>query len=476
MRKNQILFALSVALYVMLSIALYVMFALAVYRQTVTFWGVSKHESGAEDQRASIVEQGMYGEQHEPPASTGRLRLGGSLNMHKIDQGLSSIPPTHLKNEIKAKESSGLRLAIDKLEENQRSPPVWAKENATEYEPYLAETQYHHGTFSVSKIVKDGPAKPYFPKGADESSEANLVWPSQNEKEAICTLEKNAPGHLTMSGQFPHNLQQLLRCFSWWQMNPKQQPVLHLEQNYEWGKSRYILEFYNALHEVFGVRLDWVERNGNAPGVTVPIHWAYMESLLDAYAMNSQDARTLADGFFSHYIPNNKRAGCPKLSLDPNQQKLKPVVGFLNREGSRRTIENSREIMSALNASGYEARYMKSFDGMSLTDQMSFVSEVDILMGPHGAQFTNTLFQPECGSLFEFFPEHYYGPNFFGSLAALSGKHHFFLYNGGKTERGAFFEARSTPSFKVNPSAVIEVTHQMVDRWHTCCQLGFRGG
>jgi hypothetical protein len=88
------------------------------------------------------------------------------------------------------------------------------------------------------------------------------------------------------------------------------------------------------------------------------------------------------------------------------------------------------------------------------------------LMGPHGAQFTNSLYIPECGSLLEFFPFQYYTPGWFGSLVALSGKHHFFIYNGGEVRLN---KARWTKSFSVNPYAVKTIVPIMVERWESCC-------
>jgi hypothetical protein len=88
------------------------------------------------------------------------------------------------------------------------------------------------------------------------------------------------------------------------------------------------------------------------------------------------------------------------------------------------------------------------------------------LMGPHGAQFINSLFIPECGSLLEFFPRQYYTPGWFGSLVALSGKHHFFIYNGGPVH---LFKARETKSYAVHPYYVETIVPIMVERWESCC-------
>ena len=148
----------------------------------------------------------------------------------------------------------------------------------------------------------------------------------------------------------------------------------------------------------------------------------------------------------------------------------RPVIAFLNREDSRRAVGNHQEILDALAEAGLgRVRYRPSFRNATLAEQARFAAGADILLGPHGAQFVNTLFQPECGGLLEFFNAHYYAPNFFGSLAALSGKSHFFVYNGGTSAR-VMHRHRDVPSFDVRPDVVAGVVRQMVHVWRDCCR------
>ena len=166
---------------------------------------------------------------------------------------------------------------------------------------------------------------------------------------------------------------------------------------------------------------------------------------------------------------NPLRAGCPTTqAADSSKKKTKPVIAFLDRQDSRRrSMANAPEILKQLQDAGYDqVVYAPSFHNMSMVEQIKFMSQVDILMGPHGAQFTTTLFQPDCGSLLEFFPSKYYAPGWFGSLIALSGKHHYFIYNGGEL---ALSEGRQQVNYMVSPQAVEQLTHVMVSQWHTCC-------
>jgi capsular polysaccharide biosynthesis protein len=178
-----------------------------------------------------------------------------------------------------------------------------------------------------------------------------------------------------------------------------------------------------------------------------------------------EHAKVLMNGMLNHYTPNNpNRAGCPVKTANSN--KTKPVIGFLDRQDTRRNLSNSQEVLGQLKAAQYNVRYLRDFGHLTFIEQVKFMSEVDILMGPHGAQFTNSLYLPECGSLLEFFPSEYYTPGWFGSLAALSGKHHFFIYNGGEEHLS---KAREIRSFSVNPYAVKTIVPIMVERWESCC-------
>jgi Glycosyltransferase 61 len=351
-------------------------------------------------------------------------------------------------------------------------PP--AATNATELEPFIAETHYNNGTNPTQQIFL-GPGKPFYPKGMDTTDERNLIWPTANDTEARCTLRDKVG--LVMK-QAPHNFQQLIRCFSWWQMpiNKGKQPVLHIER---WGhldeiKSSFglIHAYYKAMAEAFNVRLETEQEHPQPEHVRkkeifVNAGYGGMETSTDAYEVKDPEhAMILRNGILNHYTPNNpNRAGCPAKTA--NSAKAKPVIGFVDRQDSRRRLSNYQQVIDGLKGAGYgNIRYLPAMGNLTFVEQVKFMSEVDILMGPHGAQFITTLFIPECGSLLEFFPRHYYSPGWFGSLVALSGKHHFFIYNGGE---GKLFKGRFTSSYAVNPFYVETIVPIMVDRWESCC-------
>lgn len=247
-----------------------------------------------------------------------------------------------------------------------------------------------------------------------------------------------------MTSHFVHSMEQLYSCFSWWQSNSHQTPVLLIDNN-GWGKNgdlrfpnSYVDGFVTTLVDAYGVYM--TEPTDETRGQSV----IRTKGGLPHCMRSPQDAVKLLDvvyGFLRHnqtdQLSNNGKiptmAGCP--SPHNSSSKL-PVIGFLNRVGGRH-VENENEILKALQDANTasDIRYLDSFDGMSFQEQVIFMAEVDVLIGPHGAQFASIAFLPPCGGLVEFFPTGYFVPSYFGSLAASTGHSHVYIYTGNSTTR-----------------------------------------
>ena len=148
-------------------------------------------------------------------------------------------------------------------------------------------------------------------------------------------------------------------------------------------------------------------------------------------------------------------------------------------------MENHRAIIDAIetallrNATNARVRYLKSFSGMVFLRQIEFMSQVDILVGPHGAEMTSIAYLPDCGGVLELFPRGFYFPDFFGSLAVASGHSHLSLYTGSQQHRtqeleyymqkGRRYMARR---FQVtaNPELVVEAVEELIRKRESCCR------
>jgi hypothetical protein len=137
-----------------------------------------------------------------------------------------------------------------------------------------------------------------------------------------------------------------------------------------------------------------------------------------------------------------------------------------------------------------EIKYFESFDGMSFCEQVTWMSNVDILISPHGAQLTNTIFLPQCGGILEFFPKGFYPHEYFGTLARSTGHYHFGIYASqdghNDTEKAAAEIAHYSRNWRTLRQArtvnmtlnaamidhVIEGVEELTERWRKCRKRG----
>jgi capsular polysaccharide biosynthesis protein len=71
------------------------------------------------------------------------------------------------------------------------------------------------------------------------------------------------------------------------------------------------------------------------------------------------------------------------------------------RDADDRRVLNEAELISELEKRGFDTVELSE---LSISEQISLFQEVDIVVGPHGSGFTNTIFA-DSTAIFEFFPE-----------------------------------------------------------------------
>ncbi|CAB9519431.1 unknown protein [Seminavis robusta] len=302
--------------------------------------------------------------------------------------------------------------------------------------------------------------------------EAPDRFPFEEEPDAVCNFQQK--GFWT---HFPHAMQQLLRCFSWWQagLNVAKNHVLII---WNFPPSDFIKDYLQMLQAQFNITLDRkaahqnISVYGDAPD-------------FPAYEMHDpHDATILREGMWDYYnISSDSRAGCP-LNKASN---VAPVIGFLNRQpNGGRHCNNSQAVISALEQHDFgtdhspKIHYLESFDGLSFKEQVTFMAQIDILIGPHGAQFTSAAFLPSCGGVLELFPKGYYVPNFFGTLTRSTGHYYYSLYTGANRSEEMsrymrFLDGRNKArGFNVtaDPESVVQAVSKLLARWQNCCLSG----
>lgn len=215
-------------------------------------------------------------EKHNLEMASGAEQGGNSMEQHSI---MDPRNPSHF-----------FINTIRETDEYYARFPLVAQQNASENQPFVAETLFHNGRRPFSEV--------FFPKGIPISDEkqsnfTNLndldrsYWIWQNTSEAVCELRSFA-----FYTEMPHNFQQLIRCFSWWHLeqNKNKQKVLCIDKygrpNGKTDGMKFIHDMYTAMKDVFGVRLDIGSRpyeNGTVVWVDVP--WKDPTHLINAYGM-----------------------------------------------------------------------------------------------------------------------------------------------------------------------------------------------
>ncbi|KAG7351697.1 DUF563 domain containing protein [Nitzschia inconspicua] len=183
------------------------------------------------------------------------------------------------------------------------------------------------------------------------------------------------------------------------------------------------------------------------------------------------------------HLSRTARGGCPIGHLS---HKTFPIIGFLNRRPNNgRHVMNHRGMEVALRHAferpNFRFVYQESFDSFSFSEQVAYMANLDIVLGPHGAQLTNAAFLPRCGGMLEFFPQGYWAPHYFGTMARTTGHYHFGIYAGDRRtmEQDVLYamtntlqtqdEARARNISIDDVQEVVDATMALVQRWYDCC-------
>jgi hypothetical protein len=303
------------------------------------------------------------------------------------------------------------------------------------------------------------------------------VEPSTSE--AICVFTDDK-----ISAHFPHAMQQLYACWSYWQHYKDKRPVLNVRldtnesllqrvQHFVYRRrSRdkpFLSTFWRLLEDVFQVEI-----RHNSPetvegvSASVPDRWSNVaanERMSDGYAMLSGagHAAALRDGLL-------ETTSCPS----------QVRIGLLNRKQNR-SLLNIVELQDAI-----QLRFPGSsialdyFEGKTFGEQIQFFGSVDILVSPHGAQLTGIPFMPTCGQVLEIFPEGYLIPTFFGSLAEASDLGHAYMYLGDSNQSLEEVQSRMMEDRKQRSrmrqanlcpvsDQVADSVEQLMEQWQNCC-------
>jgi hypothetical protein len=306
---------------------------------------------------------------------------------------------------------------------------------------------------------------------------------------AVCALEKSPNLQY-----FPHAMQQIFPCISYWKDHTDHQPILILTDR---PKVQHAFQFNPFLKGI----IDVLKSEIGLQVVTMSEYVAsHPESSNSIQSFKSMDRGYVTGGCLQdlNTMVQNYQDRQPNHASGSKMDCTRPRVAILNRQGSRRIL-NAAEMALAISAllDHYENEGAMSiqknrvsvfeFEGASFQEQVNAFQQTDILISGHGAQLTGLGFlaNKPCSHLLELFPHTYAIPSFFGSLASQAQVQHSFLYFPGdnvldqkivlpwdwitsNTLNGRLNARRAQfcPSIDVMVDTVIEV----ISDWNSCCK------
>ncbi|CAJ1951904.1 unnamed protein product [Cylindrotheca closterium] len=305
-----------------------------------------------------------------------------------------------------------------------------------------------------------------------------LDEPRIDPSEAAAVREVACDFHGRSDAHFPHAMQQLYRCFSYWQDYHTKVPYLLMPT----GKVEQKLSnqpFIAGMLDMFEYQMDVgiIMKDIFNPKALDDL---IKQPHVDMQAFNLVGNFSLRHAYHLHHYAK-KEFELNDTSTDTCKHS-KPRIAILNRApNSRRTMLNAEHIanmtdMKELSRNNtVEVAY---FEGLDVRDQIGFFRSVDILISPHGAQLTGVAFMnAPCSHVLELFPKAYSLPGFFGSLAIESGKDYSYFYMSenppeaeqahNKTERNHARAQDLCPSTDV----MVDTIRKLVDEWRQCCNV-----
>ena len=118
-------------------------------------------------------------------------------------------------------------------------------------------------------------------------------------------------------------------------------------------------------------------------------------------------------------------------------------------------------------------------ENKTFVEQIQLLKDIDILLTPHGAALTSSIFLPPCSSFLEIFPNGYYWDQFYGSLASISNHGRATLYEGEDDGDNVFKSSGKVLDRKElrkrnicinNVTLVIDAITKMESMWYQCCK------
>jgi len=329
------------------------------------------------------------------------------------------------------------------------------------------------------------------------------------------------------SKHFPHAMQQLYRCWSWWvaeAVDNNTTTTMTLQSSTSSPPLPAAVLFGPSDHRGFRTPAENVQRHDFFTQILgrmakrLPLEIRTINTTAASTSPNklgTGDSRGNNDIIASKWVQSNFVHGDNFAMRTPNDASLlrrilfpefygsrdvtssvnassKPRIAILNRDRrtSKRSILNADDVAAELaseSSNGYvPVVYFET--NHSLARQIEFYSATDVLISSHGAQLTGVPFMGSgpCSVVLELFPKGYAAPYYFGSLARSSGMSYRALYlsggdsgdNGSDSGKNWEYESRTfnvaqrirlrKQNLCPDVAGLVQVARQAIGEWRNC--------
>lgn len=402
---------------------------------------------------------------HNPPSAIEIDSIsGGILNaddrlyalVHQYDRHKSLSEQYNKQHDIND-ETYAFKSSVMKV---MKSPPIFLEGKEKQQSPAKAQTE-QCATHATGEFTRDSHS------GLQPFSEflgANPNVSDVDDNASICELRI-----LPFLRHFPHAMQQLYSCISYWYAHEQKPSVL------AWNKD--VRDQLKSKSDTFvtGVIISLSGSNNLTfldTDVTPLPNSSVFAIRKPGYVVNSpKHLRKFRDDTVG-LIHSHGVTSCLSSSLR---------IGILNRRKNRRLVNEKSVIMDIKQALPNSTTiHATEFENASFEDQVRFFSTVDILVSPHGAQLTGLAFMPNCGQILELTPKGYHIPYFFGSLANASGLGYGYVYtspgdpvNETKAMSATIDLRNKARSANLCPSttSIVQGVLDLFENWNNCCKI-----
>ena len=258
-----------------------------------------------------------------------------------------------------------------------------------------------------------------------------------------CYVDTDACGLVFSRGQKLYHTINKYEVFSDFDLNKPKRNIVHIKkavhllQKCSFGYYHFMIEIVSRLT----LMLEEIRNNRDLKILLSPPSLPFMREILSLLQI-SPDQIIFCDPNTIYrvselYYPRPSYMGYPSAqeinrirnALITKNQSNADLIIVIDRKESSRHVNNTDDLVKAIKIHFPDnaANIIKFSGGLSVKDQIKLFQSAKIIIGPHGAGFTNMIFSNPNTHSIEFVPEHFLSILYWHISKAIQGDHHHIL-------------------------------------------------